>query len=101
MNRRYHYLFLQIPALQATYGLSNTSGSLDGSTMRCKFQRSKRISNDPKVFDLNELWFLFVANGPVIPGIEFLSINEKEQINLKKNKKPINLDKIILTDNCN
>ena len=51
--------------------ISNASLTVSGKVMRCTLRRTIN-SADPEVFDLNNEWFILMANGPITAGTFFV-----------------------------
>ncbi|XP_033740429.1 uncharacterized protein LOC117327508 [Pecten maximus] len=62
------------PLTNKTEYLSDMSGSIEGSIMRCIFQRADRVSgtlntDSMKIFDLDKQWYLLFAHGLAPSGV--------------------------------
>ncbi|XP_021366855.1 uncharacterized protein LOC110459088 [Mizuhopecten yessoensis] len=65
---------IYVPLTNKTEYLSHMSGSIDGSVMRCTFQRASTVSNplntdSAKIFDLEDEWYLLFAHGLAPSGV--------------------------------
>ncbi|XP_025111276.1 putative ferric-chelate reductase 1 [Pomacea canaliculata] len=49
-------------------GLSEVKGNVEDGVLYCSFLRAKTYPHDPRVFDLNEDYYLFVATGEAFSG---------------------------------
>ncbi|XP_076076307.1 uncharacterized protein LOC143047196 isoform X3 [Mytilus galloprovincialis] len=61
------YSFQTLAENMSSKMISNASLTVSGKVMRCTLRRTIN-SADPEVFDLNNEWFILMANGPITAG---------------------------------